>query len=67
MNYLGGCGIAWFMLSGFLGPCSWWFSPGTHPWPWMWWFASESALVVATQEQRDDEVLSSLEASSAAF
>ena len=30
-------------------------------------FQSESALVIATQEQRDDEVLSSLEASSATF
>ena len=29
-------------------------------------FQSESALVVATQEQRDDEVLSSFDASSAA-
>ena len=27
MNPLGGIGIAWFMLSGYSGLCSWWFSP----------------------------------------
>ena len=26
--------VARFMLSGFLGPCSWWFLPETHPRPW---------------------------------
>ena len=57
-----------FMLGGYSGPCSWWFSTWATPRTMVCGgFQSESALVVATQEQRDDEVLSSLEASSAAF
>ena len=51
MNHLGGMGLAWFMLSGYSGPCLW--LPGV------------SHLWTATQEQRDWR-RSSWEASSAA-
>ena len=47
--------VAWFMLSAFLGPFSWWFSPKVvHLW-------------ITTQEQRDFKSLPVLIASSAAF
>ena len=51
MNHLGGMGLAWFMLSGYSGPCL--------------WLPVVSHLWTATQEQRDWR-RSSWEASSAA-
>ena len=57
-----------FMLSGYSGPCSWWFSTWATPRTVdVVVFNLRVNLWFATQEQRDDEVLSSLDASSAAF
>jgi len=54
MKHLGGIGFAWFMLSGYSGPHTWWFSHGCGG------YHLRVHLWLATQETRDYHVFHAL-------